>query len=103
MSRTAREMDDRTLRAIGLHQGEPIRFRLVGHKRWRVGRISRVEADGSITFHDDDGAARSQRPDMVQVRRPLGSRGRLVWTPVNEVAVTWEQLELFSPAEFSSE
>jgi hypothetical protein len=87
-------MPERTLRAVGLRLGEPIRFRRNETGRWIVGKVARIEADGSVTLHDPDGAARSLRPDRVQVRRP-GVRGRLVWRVVSEVAVTWEQLELF--------
>jgi hypothetical protein len=87
-------MAERTLNAVGLRLGEPIRFRRHGAGRWLVGRVARVEPDGSITLHDPDGAARSLRPERVQVRRP-GTHGRLVWRAVSEVAVTWEQLELF--------
>jgi hypothetical protein len=87
-------MAERTLRAVGLRLGEPIRFRRHDAGRWLVGKVARVEPDGSITLHDADGAARSMRPEKVQVRRP-GQRGRLVWRYVSEVAVTWEQLELF--------
>lgn len=87
-------MPERTLNAVGLHLGESIRFRRNEAGRWLVGKVARVEPDGSITLHDPDGAARSLRPERVQVRRP-GSRGRLVWKTVSDVAVTWEQLELF--------
>ena len=87
-------MAERTLRAVGLKLGEPIRFRRHDAGRWVTGRVARIEADGSITLHDPDGAARSLRPERVQVRRP-GTRGRLVWRYVSEVAVTWEQLDLF--------
>lgn len=87
-------MHDRTLNAVGLRPGEPIRFRRHDGGRWLVGKVLRVESDGSITLHDPDGAARSLRPEWVQVRRP-GSRGRLVWRVVSEVVMTWEQLELF--------
>lgn len=87
-------MAEFTLTAVGLRLGEPIRFRRHGVGRWIEGRVARIEADGSITLHDPDGAARSLRPERVQVRRP-GSRGRLVWHFVSDVAVTWEQLELF--------
>ncbi len=87
-------MAERTLIAVGLRLAEPIRFRRHGAGRWLIGKVLRVEPDGSITLHDPDGAARSIRPDQVMVRRP-GSRGRLVWKPVSDVAVTWEQLELF--------
>lgn len=85
---------ERTLSAIGLRLGEPIRFRRHAGRRWHVGKVLRVEPDGSITFHDTDGAAHSQRPEIVHVRRP-GTRGHLVWKPVSDVATTWEQLELF--------
>jgi hypothetical protein len=53
-----------------------------------------VAADGSILLYDPDGSARNLRPDAVEVRRP-GPRGRPNWRPVNEVAITWEQLELW--------
>lgn len=87
-------MVERTLTAVGLRLGEPIRFRRHEGGRWWQGRVARMEADGSITLHDGDGAARSLRPEKVQVRRP-GGRGHLVWITVSDVAVTWEQLELF--------
>jgi hypothetical protein len=61
-----------------------------------VGRVEAVEPDGSVTLRDPDGSARSIRPENLQIRRP-GSRGRLRWRVVSEVAVTWEQLELFEP------
>lgn len=87
-------MTERTLNAVGLRLGEPIRFRRNEPGRWVEGRVVRMEIDGSVTLHDPDGAARSLRPERVQVRRP-GGRGRLVWRFVSDVAVTWEQLELF--------
>jgi len=83
-----------TLARIGLHAGEPVRFRRAEGRRWEVGRVARVEPDGSITLFDPDGAARSQRPEQLMVRRP-GRSGRKVWRAVSEVAVTWEQLNLF--------
>ena len=87
-------MPERTLIAVGLRLGEPIRFRRHDAGRWIVGKVLRIEPDGSVTLHDPDGAARSLRPERVQVRRP-GGRGRLVWQAVSDVALTWEQLELF--------
>lgn len=87
-------MPERTLDAVGLRLGEPIRFRRTASGRWIVGKVARVEPDGSITLHDPDGASRSLRPERVQVRRPGGS-GRLAWRTVCDVAVTWEQLDLF--------
>jgi hypothetical protein len=82
------------LRQIGLRAGEEVRFRRADRGRWQEGRISWVERDGSITVHDSHGAARSLRPERLEVKRP-GRRGRLVWQPVTDVAVTWEQLTLF--------
>lgn len=88
-------MAERTLTAVGLRLAEPIRFRRAEGGRWIVGKVVRIEPDGSITLHDPDGAARSLRPERVQVRRP-GSRGRLAWRTVSECSVTWEQLDLFA-------
>lgn len=92
---TVVEMAERTLAAVGLHLAEPIRFRRKEGGRWIVGKVVRMEPDGSITLRDPDGAARSLRPDRVQVRRPA-SRGRLAWKAVSECAMTWEQLDLFA-------
>lgn len=87
-------MAEWTLNAVGLRLGEAIRFRRHDGGRWLIGKVARIEPDGSITLHDPDGAARSMRPELVQVRRP-GARGRLVWRTVSDVALTWEQLEMF--------
>lgn len=83
-----------SLARLGLHLGEPIRFRRTERGKWIVGRVAGMASDGSITLRDPDGSARSLRPDRVEIRRP-GSRGRLKWRVVSDVAVTWEQLELF--------
>ena len=87
-------MTGETMTAIGLRPGEPARFRRNDAGRWIEGRLTRVEADGSVTLHDRDGSARSLRPERVQVRRP-GPRGQLTWQYVDAVATTWEQLDLF--------
>lgn len=87
-------MSEAVLTAVGLRFGEPIRFRRGDAGRWIVGKVVRVEPDGSITLHDPDGAARSLRPERVQVQRS-GGKGRRTWQPVCDVATTWEQLELF--------
>jgi hypothetical protein len=86
--------DPVVLEALGLRCGEPIRFRRNGTGRWVVGKVSGIAADGSIKLFDADGAARNLRPHVVEVRRP-GARGRLQWRTVSDVAVTWEQLELW--------
>lgn len=87
--------DPGVLARLGLHRGEPIRFRRLGRGRWVVGTVAGMASDGSITLRDPDGAARSLRPDDVQVRRP-GPRGRLTWQTVSDVAITWEQLTLWT-------
>ncbi len=86
--------DPTLLHRLGLRAGEAIRFRRGDRGRWIVGRVAGIAADGSITLHDPDGSARSLRPERVEVRRP-GTKGRLHWQLVSEVATTWEQLELF--------
>lgn len=84
------------LARLGLRVGEPIRFRRKDKGRWIVGRVVGIAHDGSITLRDPDGSARSLRAERVEIRRP-GSQGRLRWRVVSEVAVTWEQLEMFEP------
>jgi hypothetical protein len=86
--------DPLVLERLGLRSGEPIRFRKNGTGRWIEGRMAGIAADGSIKLFDPEGAARNLRPHVVEVRRP-GSRGRLRWQLVSEVAITWEQLELW--------
>ena len=92
---TAMQRSPASLARLGLRLGEPIRFRRHDRGRWVVGRVAGIAADGSITLRDPDGSARSLRADKVEVRRP-GSRGRLRWCAVADVAITWEQLELFA-------
>lgn len=87
-------VDALVLEQIGLKAGESVRFRRGDTGRWIQGHVARVNTDGSITLHDVDGAARSLRPDRLEVRRP-GSRGRLTWQNVENVAITWEQLSLW--------
>ena len=82
------------LEQLGVHHGEPVRFRKHDGGRWWLGRMHAVAADGSFTIYDTDGAARSLRPERLEVRRP-GRHGRLTWQVLSEVAVTWEQLELW--------
>jgi hypothetical protein len=86
--------DTDVLAQLRLTTGEPVRFRKVEGGRWLLGKMSAVASDGSITIHDANGAARSLRPERVEVRRP-GSRGRLTWQLVSDVAITWEQLALW--------
>ncbi len=83
-----------TLHVLGLRHGEAIRFRKLDGGRWWSGKMAGIAADGSVTIFDADGAARNLRPERIEVRRP-GSRGRLTWQLLSDVAVTWEQLELW--------
>ncbi|MCU1503840.1 MAG: hypothetical protein JWM12_3194 [Ilumatobacteraceae bacterium] len=83
------------LAQLGLRAGEAVRFRKIDGGRWWNGRMSSVAADGSFTIYDTDGAARSLRPERIEVRRPA-NRGRLTWQLLSDVAITWEQLELWS-------
>ncbi len=89
--------EDDVLAQLRLTTGEPVRFRKVEGGRWLLGKMSGVASDGSITIHDANGAARSLRPERVEVRRP-GGRGRLTWQRVSDVAITWEQLALWGDA-----
>ena len=86
--------DAHTLALLRLTSGEPVRFRKAEGGRWLPGKMSGVAIDGSITIHDANGSARSLRPERVEVRRP-GTRGRLTWQLISDVAITWEQLELW--------
>jgi hypothetical protein len=95
-------LDVATLQRIGLQAGEPVRFRKADGGRWFAGKMQGVAADGSITVHDANGAARSLRPERVEVRRP-GSRGRLSWQLVSDVAITWEQLVLWAETPASAD
>lgn len=87
-------IDAATLQLLGLKSGEPVRFRKGETGRWFAGKMSGVAIDGSITIYDANGAARSLRPERVEVRRP-GGRGRLTWQTISDVAITWEQLQLW--------
>ena len=92
-----------TLARFGLRRGEAIRFKRNDRGRYVVGKVEGVEIDGSVALRDADGSARSLRAERVEIRRP-GPHGRLRWQIVSEVAITWEQLELFeSPPEPSEQ
>lgn len=82
------------LARFGLRADEPIRFRRDDRGRHVIGRVAGIEVDGSVQLRDPDGSARSLRPERVEIRRP-GPAGRLRWQFVSDVAITWEQLELF--------
>ncbi len=85
------------LARFGLRLEEAIRFKRNDTGRYIVGRVEGIEVDGSIALRDPDGSARSLRAERVEIRRP-GQHGRLRWQVVSDVAITWEQLELFEIA-----
>jgi hypothetical protein len=85
------------LARLGLRPGEVIRFKRNNTGRYVVGKVEGIEVDGSIALRDPDGSARSLRAERVEIRRP-GPHGRLRWQAVSDVAITWEQLELFEDA-----
>ena len=85
------------LRAVGLHRGEPIRFKKSDDAaRWSNGRIHAIERDGSVTVHDANGAARSLRPERIEIQR-RNARGRIAWHPLAEFLESERQLTLFAP------
>lgn len=85
------------LARLGLRRSEAIRFKRNDRGRYIVGKVEGIEVDGSVTLRDPDGSARSLRAERLEIRRP-GPHGRLKWQVVSDVAVTWEQLELFETA-----
>ncbi len=87
-------VDAATVQRVGLRLGEPVRFRKIEGGRWLSGKMGSLGIDGSITVFDANGAARSLRPERIEVRRPTG-RGRLSWQLISDVAITWEQLQLW--------
>jgi hypothetical protein len=90
------------LARLGLRPAEAIRFKRNNKGRYIVGKVDGIEVDGSITLRDPDGSARSLRAERVEIRRP-GPHGRLRWQVVSDVAITWEQLELFEIAPESAD
>ena len=91
------EIAEAALNAIGLHRGEPIRFKKSDDAaRWSSGRIHAIERDGSVTVHDSNGAARSLRPERIEIQR-RNTRGRIAWQPLQEFLDSERQLTLFAP------
>jgi hypothetical protein len=82
-----------SLDALGLREGEEIRFRRPDRKRWQTGFVRRLGADGSIGVTDANGASRSVAPALVEVRR-IGPRGKPAWEPLLDRAGRTQQLEL---------
>jgi len=82
------------LAAFGLRAGESVRFRRATRGRWRLGRLERIERDGSIGIRDETGAARALRAELIEVAA-RGSKGASTWEPLIERMTRGDQLELF--------
>jgi hypothetical protein len=83
-----------TLEDLRLRPGEVVRYRPVGGGRWREAKAHGRGADGSVTVVDPNGALRSLRPEVVEVRA-TGPRGAAGWEPLLERAARPAQLDLF--------
>jgi hypothetical protein len=82
------------LAAFGLRAGESVRFRRGDRGRWHVGRLERIERDGSIGVRDEKGASRALRAELVEVAA-TGPKGAARWEPLVERMTRGDQLELF--------
>mgnify|MGYP001296060837 CR=1 FL=1 len=90
-----RPADTVALDRVGLRRGEPARARPTPRSRWLVGRLAAVYTDGSVLLEGIPRVLTCRvRSETVEIRRP-GSRGRLRWVQMRDVAVTWEQLEMW--------
>ena len=81
------------LAALGLHAGEPARWRRRPNERWSTGRVSALEADGSVRVIDDKGATLSLPIDRIEVGK-TGQRGAAGWEPASARGARTEQLGL---------
>jgi len=88
---------DAALEALGLHVGEPVRWRRLDGGNWQTGAVIGCESDGSIAVRDTDGAWRSIVAERLEARRP-GRRGRLQWQVVAGEDASPAQLSLWEPA-----
>jgi hypothetical protein len=84
------------LRALGLAPGDRVRWRERASSRWREGRVTGRERDGSVAVRDGRGASRALRAERLEVRT-AGPRGGTLWEPVQEHAARTEQLGLWDP------
>jgi hypothetical protein len=81
------------LAILGLRPGETVRWRAQVGARWRSGRVTHRERDGSVGVTDSRGLARSLAVERLEVACP-GPRGGKGWEPVVERAARTEQLRL---------
>lgn len=70
------------LKALGLDQGQRIRFRLTEAGSWQYGTVNAVEQDGSLRLYVKN-KARSILPSKCQIEE-RGPRGGVVWVPLTE-------------------
>lgn len=85
------------LAPLGLHAGEPVRWRRRDGGNWQDGIVIGVEADGSVAVRDRDGAWRSILVERLEAKRP-DKRGRLRWQAVAAAAARGSQLSLWESA-----
>jgi hypothetical protein len=90
----APERPDDGLRSLGLTAGDRVRWRDRTSSRWREGRVTGRERDGSVGVRDGRGASRALRVDRLEVR-DRGPRGGVVWEPLPERMARTEQLGLW--------
>ena len=85
---------------LGLVPGDRVRWRDRPGARWREGRVTGRERDGSVGVRDDRGASRALVAERLEVRA-RGPRGGVVWDPVRDRRARTEQLGLWArePAE----
>lgn len=82
------------LEALGLAEGDRVRWRPAPNRRWNVGVVLGRERDGSVEVRDDRGAARALLVDRLEVRT-VGPRGASRWEPAVERAARSEQMGLW--------
>ena len=90
--------DAADLAALGLREGEAVRWRRHDGGNWQAGTVIGLERDGSVAVRDVDGAWRSMVADRLEARRP-NRRGRLVWQPVEEGPAQLSLWDAAAPAD----
>jgi hypothetical protein len=78
---------------LGLKRGDLVRWRQADGARFRTGRVTHRERDGSVAVTDARGLARSLTVDRLEVSC-AGPRGGQGWEAVAERAGRTEQLRL---------
>jgi hypothetical protein len=81
------------LAILGLQPGEKVRWKTGAGSRWRTGRVTHRERDGSVAVTDGRGLARSLPVGRLEVACS-GPRGGTGWEPVIDRASRTEQLRL---------